>query len=194
MIFLHSYGTTAAHDAVYNGEGYGEPWVAFTRSSGLVTFNHPKIELRASSFLDSSCYCGGAVTEGNVIVSGTWDTGEYAISFERLSFYSDVSDEYSYHVEAPVPDEYAMVDGDLDTSPATGDGDYRLLLTENTYGSTTPPENSVYTSIDGVPVGDITVTGVAHDDWDQMKSRFYIVREDGVIHTERHYGTVEHPR
>ena len=37
--YLHLFSTTAEHDAVYNGNGYREPWVALTESTDLITFN-----------------------------------------------------------------------------------------------------------------------------------------------------------
>lgn len=37
--YLHLFSTTAEHDAVYNGSGYNEPWVALTESTDLITFN-----------------------------------------------------------------------------------------------------------------------------------------------------------
>jgi len=30
MKYLHYYDTKTAHDAVYNGNGYEEPWVSYT--------------------------------------------------------------------------------------------------------------------------------------------------------------------
>lgn len=39
MKYLHKYDTKAAHDAVYNGSGYQEPWVAYIDDTDEVTYN-----------------------------------------------------------------------------------------------------------------------------------------------------------
>lgn len=41
MKYLHYYDTKAAHDAVYNGSDYQEPWVAYIESDEIVTYNKP---------------------------------------------------------------------------------------------------------------------------------------------------------
>ena len=37
--YLHLFETKAAHDAVYNGEGYNEPWVGYITADTTVTYN-----------------------------------------------------------------------------------------------------------------------------------------------------------
>lgn len=39
MKYLHYYDTKTAHDAVYNGNGYEEPWVAYVENDESVTYN-----------------------------------------------------------------------------------------------------------------------------------------------------------
>lgn len=39
MKYLHKYNTKAAHDAVYNGSDYQEPWVAYINATDEVTYN-----------------------------------------------------------------------------------------------------------------------------------------------------------
>lgn len=41
MKYLHYYDTKTAHDAVYNGNGYEEPWTAYVEDDKLVTYNKP---------------------------------------------------------------------------------------------------------------------------------------------------------
>lgn len=45
MVHINYFETQAAHDAVYNGDGYREPWVALTEQNNLITFNK-KIDYR----------------------------------------------------------------------------------------------------------------------------------------------------
>jgi len=40
--YLHLFGTKAEHDAVYNGQEYGEPWTALIDATDEVTYNKPK--------------------------------------------------------------------------------------------------------------------------------------------------------
>lgn len=37
--YLHLFGTKEEHDAVYNGQGYGEPWTALIDATDEVTYN-----------------------------------------------------------------------------------------------------------------------------------------------------------
>ena len=39
MEYLHLFGTQAAHDTVYNGDGYHEPWVGCITANNTVTYN-----------------------------------------------------------------------------------------------------------------------------------------------------------
>jgi hypothetical protein len=39
MAYLHLFDTKSAHDAVYNGEGYNEPWVGYITADTTVTYN-----------------------------------------------------------------------------------------------------------------------------------------------------------
>ena len=41
MEYLHLFEDSTAHDAVYNGEGYNEPWVAYIEHDEMVTYNKP---------------------------------------------------------------------------------------------------------------------------------------------------------
>ena len=41
MKYLHYYDTKTAHDAVYNGNAYEEPWTAYIEDDKLVTYNKP---------------------------------------------------------------------------------------------------------------------------------------------------------
>lgn len=41
MKYLHYYDTKTAHDAVYNGNEYEEPWTAYIENDELVTYNKP---------------------------------------------------------------------------------------------------------------------------------------------------------
>ena len=39
MAYLHLFDTKSAHDAVYDGEGYNEPWVGYITADTTVTYN-----------------------------------------------------------------------------------------------------------------------------------------------------------
>lgn len=44
--YLHLFEEKAAHDAVYNGEGYSEPWTALIEATGEVTYNKVAVDYK----------------------------------------------------------------------------------------------------------------------------------------------------
>lgn len=45
--YLHLFETQAAHDAVYNGSEYTEPWVGLVTANDNVSYNNPEYKLRS---------------------------------------------------------------------------------------------------------------------------------------------------
>jgi len=52
--YLHSFGTKSAHDAVYNGDEYHEPWVAYIEVNQLVTYNKVKTKVGDIIYYDGT--------------------------------------------------------------------------------------------------------------------------------------------
>ena len=46
--YLHLFETQAAHDAVYNGSGYTEPWTALVTANNSISYNNPEYKLRST--------------------------------------------------------------------------------------------------------------------------------------------------
>ena len=59
MEYLHLFETKSAHDAVYNGANYKEPWVGYIENDDIVTFN--KIDYR--NIVGSIAYFDGSKVE-----------------------------------------------------------------------------------------------------------------------------------
>ena len=55
--YLHKFTDGSAHDSVYDGAGYAEPWCALTASTGVVTYNKARrIAVSFSTLCDPSNY------------------------------------------------------------------------------------------------------------------------------------------
>ena len=59
--YTHVFDTQQEHDAEYNGTGYLEPWVAVTKSSGVVTYNKQGYRFD-DIVMDVSKYSAGTVS------------------------------------------------------------------------------------------------------------------------------------
>lgn len=74
--YIHLFETQAAHDAVYNGSGYTEPWV------GLVTANNA-LSYNMSSMLKTMPLTFNILTSGNIIWKATSDDGIRTIEYKK---------------------------------------------------------------------------------------------------------------
>lgn len=106
MKYLHYFETQAAHDAVYNGSGYEEPWVSYTEGTGL-DYNIPGYRYRhmplTMEILD--------VGEANPCKLGTADGESGFILFRDIDLWYNINggswiqygSEYEYFND---PDRY----------------------------------------------------------------------------------------
>lgn len=46
--YIHLFETQAAHDAVYNGSEYTEPWVGLVTANNTLSYNNPEYKLRST--------------------------------------------------------------------------------------------------------------------------------------------------
>lgn len=73
--YLHLFETQAAHDAVYNGSQYTEPWVGLVTANDSISYNNPEYKLRSTPLTFE------IISDGNI----TWKT--YSSSFIKTIEY-----------------------------------------------------------------------------------------------------------
>ena len=60
--YLHLFKTTSEFENVYNGEGYEEPWVSYTKDSGTVKYNKTEQENPLTTPLTFEITSNGNIT------------------------------------------------------------------------------------------------------------------------------------
>lgn len=76
MKYLHKYDTKAAHNAVYNGSDYQEPWVAYIDATDEVTYNKNILYTITNDTSVELYYTNGTITPQNSIMVEKGDSFE----------------------------------------------------------------------------------------------------------------------
>lgn len=113
MKYLHKYDTKAAHDAVYNGSDYQEPWVAYIDATDEVTYNKNILYTITNDTSVELYYTNGTITPQNSIMVEKGD------SFEAyLQHYSQADGGFNVQVIMGNEDVSDLVITDSETAPS----------------------------------------------------------------------------
>ena len=122
--YIHLFETQAAHDAVYNGSQYTEPWVGLVTANDSVSYNNPEYKLRSVPLTFE------IISDGNIMWKHSLNT--YTIEYKKNN--GDWTSITSTTSGATIP----VVSGDV----------VQLRGNAQTYGAT-----SGYTSFTGTTAG-----------------------------------------